>query len=110
MKTYLDCIPCFFKQALAAARISGANSKTQKKILDELSKILPEISLTSSPPETGKIIYDLVKDISGNKDPFFKEKKRSNELALGIYDRLKKEWLLPMILCCSRWKWLYPEI
>jgi uncharacterized protein with ATP-grasp and redox domains len=25
MRTYLDCIPCFFRQALEAARISGAD-------------------------------------------------------------------------------------
>ena len=91
MKTYLDCIPCFFKQALEAARKAGANARVQKKILDELAGILPKISLTSSPPEIGKIIYTLVSEISGKKDPFFKEKKRSNELALGIYDKLTKK-------------------
>ena len=48
MKTYLDCIPCFFRQALEAARIAGANPKTQKRILDKLAKILPEFSLNSS--------------------------------------------------------------
>jgi len=90
VKTYLDCIPCFFKQALEAARKAGASVKVQKKILDELAGILPKIYLTSSPPEIGKIIYALVSEISGKKDPFFKEKKRSNELALGIYDKLSK--------------------
>jgi len=90
VKTYLDCIPCFFKQALEAARKAGASAKVQKKILDELAGILPKISLTSSPPEIGKIIYALVSEVSGKKDPFLKEKKRSNELALGIYDKLSK--------------------
>ncbi len=88
MKTYLDCIPCFFKQALAAARKSGASAKIQKKILDEVAALLPKISLKSSPPEIGRVIYALVNEISGKKDPFLKEKKKSNELALGIYDKL----------------------
>ncbi len=91
MKTYLDCIPCFFKQALEAARTAGASAKTQKKILDELAGILPKISLTSSPPETGRIIYSLVGKITGKNDPYLKEKKRSNELALAIYDKLKRK-------------------
>jgi len=90
MKTYLDCIPCFFKQALAAARQAGAGAKKQKRILDELAAILPGISLTASPPEIGKTIYTLVNRISGRKDPFLREKNRSNELALGIYDKLKQ--------------------
>jgi len=37
MRTYLDCIPCFFVQALKAARITGADENMQKKILDEVS-------------------------------------------------------------------------
>jgi len=31
MKTYLDCIPCFYQQALRAARISGANEEVQRE-------------------------------------------------------------------------------
>jgi hypothetical protein len=91
VKTYLDCIPCFYRQALEAARKAGSSAKTQKKILDELAGILPEISLKASPPEIGRIIYSLVNEISGKRDPFLKDKKRSNELALSIYDKLKKK-------------------
>ena len=91
MKTYLDCIPCFFKQALEAAKKAGAGPRVQKRILDELAGILPNISLKSSPPEIGRTIYKLVGDISGKKDPFLKEKDRSNRLALAIYDKLKKK-------------------
>ena len=36
MRTYLDCIPCFFKQALESARMAGANEFVQKKIMDEI--------------------------------------------------------------------------
>ena len=90
MKTYLDCIPCFFKQALEAARLAGANRKVQKRILNELSKTIPEISLTSSPPEIGGVIYGLVKKLTGKKDPFKKVKDKSNRLALGVYSTLKK--------------------
>lgn len=37
MKTYLECMPCFFKQVLEAARLSGANNRIQKRILDEVA-------------------------------------------------------------------------
>ena len=37
MKTYLECIPCFFKQALHAAKLAGANPKTQKEILTAIA-------------------------------------------------------------------------
>ncbi|MDP8213096.1 MAG: ARMT1-like domain-containing protein [Candidatus Zapsychrus exili] len=89
MKTYLDCIPCFFKQAIEASRIAGANQKTQKKILDKLSKVLSDISLTSSPPEMGRVIYKLVKEMTFERDPYKKIKDKSNKLALRFYNRLK---------------------
>ena len=91
MKTYLDCIPCFFKQALEAARLAGGNQEIQKRILDELADLLPKFSLTSSPPEMGRIIYGLVKKITRKNDPYFKIKAKSNKLALGLYGKLKKK-------------------
>ncbi len=91
MRTYLDCIPCFFKQALEAARFAGAGKKTQKRILNELAGVMPSLSLASSPPEMGKIIYGLVRKFTSNKDPFKEVKDKSNRLALGIYDKLKKK-------------------
>ncbi len=89
MKTYLDCIPCFFRQALEAARMAGASEETQKEILDKVAGILPEFSLTSSPPEMARIIHGVVKKYTGIDDPYVEVKKKSNNLALGIYDRLK---------------------
>ncbi|MEA3492986.1 MAG: ARMT1-like domain-containing protein [Candidatus Margulisiibacteriota bacterium] len=90
MKTYLDCIPCFFRQALDAARMAGADETVQKKVLDELARLVPGLALEASPPEIGREIYALVAKISGEKDPFLKVKKKSNELALGFYPKLKK--------------------
>jgi len=89
MKTYLDCIPCFFKQALEAARMAGANKRTQKRILNELARVLPKFPLTSSPPEMGKVIYGLVKGVTKKDDPYLGIKEKSNKLALSVYDRLK---------------------
>lgn len=91
MKTYLDCVPCFFKQALEASRIAGASQKTQKKIFDKLSEILSDISLSSSPPEMGQVIYGLVKELTSKSDPYKKIKDKSNKLALKLYDRLKEK-------------------
>jgi hypothetical protein len=89
MRIYLDCIPCFFAQALKAARIAGADENMQKKILDEVSKLVPEFPLESTPPETGRIVYQLVNKLTGNEDPFREIKKNSNQLILNLYPRLK---------------------
>lgn len=91
MKTYLDCIPCFYRQALDAARIAGADEIKQKKIIDELSQLIPNFSLEAAPPEMGRAIYSLVGKISGVKDPFKEIKENSNKFALKLYPKLKQE-------------------
>ncbi len=91
MKTYLECIPCFLKQALEAGRMAGANAKTQKKILDEIAKSIPDIKLSSTPPEMGKTIHDIAKRLTGEQDPYRKLKERATEQTLKIYPELKKK-------------------
>ena len=90
MKTYLDCVPCFFRQALESSRRSGASKKTQKKVLDALVKTIPEISLKSSPPEMARVIHQQLRRITKKKDPYLKIKRQSNKIALGIYGKLKR--------------------
>jgi hypothetical protein len=91
MKTYLDCIPCFYRQALDAARIAGTDEIIQKKIIDELSQLIPNFSLEIAPPEMGREIYSLVGKISGVKDPFKEIKENSNKFALKLFPKLKQE-------------------
>lgn len=91
MKTYLDCIPCFFRQALDMTRITGVDETTQKKVLNEVSKLIPDFPLDASPPKMGRKIYRIVKGITGKEDPYKEIKKRSNNLALSLYPRLKEK-------------------
>jgi hypothetical protein len=88
LRTYLECIPCFFRQALEAAKKAGADEVTQKDILDRLARMLPDITLDSSPPEMGRIIYNMVSEITGIEDLYSEEKKKSNKMAMGVYDRM----------------------
>ena len=91
MRTYLECIPCFYRQALDAAQIAGADELIQKKIIDELSQLIPIFSLETAPQEMGRAVYGLVGKISGVKDPFKEIKENSNKFALKLYPELKKE-------------------
>jgi uncharacterized protein with ATP-grasp and redox domains len=88
MKTFLDCIPCFFKQALEAARIAGADDLTQRQILNDVARVIPEFRLETSPPEMARIIHRIVCQSTGAEDPYLKIKEQSNRFALNIYDRL----------------------
>jgi len=91
MKTYLECIPCFFRQGIESAKILGAGRKTQKHIVDEISRAIPSFPLASSPPEMGKTIHDIIKTALGKDDPYKNLKRESNRAVLNIYGRLKKK-------------------
>ncbi len=91
MRTYLDCIPCFFRQALDMTRITGVDEATQKRVLNEVSKLIPGFPLDASPPKMGREIFRIVKGITGKDDPFRKIKQKSNKLVLDIYPKLKEE-------------------
>jgi len=89
MKTYLDCIPCFFKQALFASRAATDNEEKIKEVLDRIGMLVPEIPLTNSPPETGREVYRIVREVTGIDDPFSELKAESIKKALRLYPRLK---------------------
>ena len=91
MRTYLDCIPCFFGQALRAARIATNDEKQIKRLLDEVGMMLKEISLESTPPEIGRLIYGKVREITGNPDPYREIKRESTEKGLALYDSLREK-------------------
>ena len=90
MKTYLDCIPCFFKQALFAARVALDDEEKIKKVLDRIGELVSEIPLHSSPPETGREVYRIVREVTGVNDPFASLKAESIKKALSLYPSLKK--------------------
>ncbi|MFH1046471.1 MAG: ARMT1-like domain-containing protein, partial [Candidatus Omnitrophota bacterium] len=91
MRTYLECVPCFFKQALDASVLAGADKKTQKKILRKLAQKVLSFDTRQCPTAMGMVLYRLVRKTTGNNDPFKEIKKKSNALALALYPRLKEK-------------------
>jgi uncharacterized protein with ATP-grasp and redox domains len=91
MKTYQECIPCFYKQAGEAAELAGADDDIKEIMINEISKVLPEISLSLSPPEIAQQIHYIVRAVIGKEDPYIEVKRRSNESALKLYPTLKKK-------------------
>ena len=89
MKTYLDCIPCFFRQALAAARTSTDDEIVQRHVLNSVSFMIPDLALDVTPPEIAQQVYRIVYEITGNNDPYLEAKKYANKSAMSLYARMK---------------------
>jgi len=90
MKTYLECIPCFIKQSLEAARMATDDEKIHENVLIEVMKHLETISFSSSPPELSRDVHKIIKTITKSKDPYKKVKDQSNQKVKNLYPHLKK--------------------
>ena len=90
MKTYLDCVPCFLRQALEASRMATKDEDVQRNVIDSVMGRLPRLSFNVSPPEIAQVVHGLVKEITANPDPYREIKKRQNQIALELYAQLKE--------------------
>jgi uncharacterized protein with ATP-grasp and redox domains len=89
MKTYLDCYPCFLRQALQAARFAGADDVQQKIVLDSVLDVLKQAQPTETPPEIADHVHKIVRREVGDGNPYRSAKARSTREALALYPRLK---------------------
>ena len=89
VRTYLDCYPCFLRQALDAARYAGADDTQQQVVLDHVLETLRQIEPGATPPEIGDRVHRLVRQVVGRSDPYRKAKAASTRQALALYPRLK---------------------
>ena len=89
LKTYLDCIPCFFRQALAAARMASTDETIHRRVLNSVALMIPDLALNATPPEIAQQVYQVVYEITGNNDPYHEAKNRANESAMSCYSRMK---------------------
>jgi len=90
VRTYFDCIPCFLRQALDALRRMGGDEAVQEKVLRAVLKAAGEMDLGRSPPAMGQVIHRLIREATGDADPYREAKERLNRLALDLYPGLRR--------------------
>ncbi|NBC47403.1 MAG: DUF89 family protein [Gammaproteobacteria bacterium] len=89
MKVYLDCWPCFLRQALSAARRAGATPSLQRAILEETMDELRTLAAEATPPEMGERIHRLVRERTETPDPYLQSKQEATRLALALRPELE---------------------
>ena len=89
MKTYLDCIPCFVRQTLEAARNLGLDDSGQADIMRKVLKALSELDFNQPPPKMKQTIDHIIAEKIGDFDPYRLDKERFNRMALKRYPGLK---------------------
>ena len=89
MKAYLDCIPCFLKQTLEAARMVTDDEHVQESVLKEVMDHFQTISFDKSPPEISRLVHEIIRRRTQSEDPYKTVKNQSNEQAKQLYPHLK---------------------
>lgn len=90
MKVYLDCIPCFLRQALEASRMATRDEEVQLEVLRKINKELSTMNFEGKkPPHIADRVHYIVRKITKNHDPYKKVKDEYNDRALYMYPTLK---------------------
>jgi len=84
MRTHFDCIPCFFRQALAASRLASTDPVVHGRVLRAVAAAVAGMDLRDVPPKMGQLIHREVRAATGGSDPYASVKREFNELALGL--------------------------
>jgi len=90
MKIFLDCIPCFVRQALDSARLATDDEQIHEKVVREVLCLSADLDMSQSPPAIGQKIHRLIRKWIGNNDPYHRIKEQFNNLALKLYPELEE--------------------
>ena len=89
MNTSLDCLVCFLRQALDAARMISSGPMVQEQIMRELMAWTARMDLGAPPPVVGQRIHRRLRELTDVKDPYRAVKDQGNRMALALLPDLE---------------------
>jgi len=87
---YLDCIPCFLRQALDAARNIGDDPRLHEQMVREVLRLAADLDLDQPPPVVAQLIHRRLRELTGVDDPYRAAKDGFNRLALAMLPELRE--------------------
>jgi uncharacterized protein with ATP-grasp and redox domains len=78
---YLDCVPCFLRQALEAARNVSDSVQVHERIVREVLRLAAALDLNRSPPVMAQHIHRRLRELTGVEDIFFLFKVKCSVIA-----------------------------
>jgi len=84
VKTALECLPCYLRQAMQVARLSTDNTDLQLEALQKVAQLTSGMDMAKTPPENSIAVYRALAEITGSEDPYAEIKKDSNRQALAL--------------------------
>lgn len=69
------------------------DENVHKDVLQEVAKEFSDICLDEPPPSISRRVHKIVRDLTGNPDPYKEVKRKYNQMALGLYPQLRESVL-----------------
>ncbi len=89
MKTSLDCIPCFARQALEAARFITDDPAIHEQVLRDVLRAAAEMDFSQCPPIVSQQIHRTLRELTGVADPYREIKNRFNNMIMETLPELQ---------------------
>lgn len=89
MKTHFECIACFLRQTLDAARFASDDETLHETVLRGVLHKVGDMDLHQTPPMMGAEIHRMIRRLCGHPDPYRGMKDKFNRMALDWYPDLK---------------------
>ncbi len=88
MHTALECIPCFARQALEAARFVTDDVSVHERIMRDVLHSAAEMDLAQCPAAVAQRIHRQLRQLTGVDDPYRPVKDRFSRMALDMLPQL----------------------
>jgi len=91
MRTHLDCIPCFIRQALESAKLVSRDPAIHERVLRDVLLWTSEMDMSQPPPAMGQRIHRLIRELTATDDPYQSVKEWQNHMAIDLLEEFKTE-------------------
>ncbi|WP_181685185.1 damage-control phosphatase ARMT1 family protein [Halorhabdus salina] len=89
MDARLECGPCLLRQALDAAQQTDADETTRERVLRRVATEISDISLTETPMAIAERGQAIVREETGEDDPFEEQKQAANRTVEALLPALE---------------------
>jgi damage-control phosphatase, subfamily I len=88
-----ECVPCLLRQTREAIALSTMDGGSDAGLLRAVQDFLAGADLTLSPPALAQRVQRLIRQQTGNLDPYAAVKQRLNERAAALYPEWHRRFL-----------------
>ena len=89
MKADLDCVPCFVRQVLQAARMVSSDPSMHERMVREMLPLIAEMDFSQPPPVFAQHVYRRLRELTRVADPYESIKIHLNRMATQVVSSLK---------------------